>query len=179
MFVFLPIKSLSLVDKPNATSTLVGIFSVSLSISQSFQSFSVKGLYIVTWIVFPFSFSFLFGCNILPVVVGPISIEGPSHLPRMNLSLGKLTTELWYIHCSYHSSWKNWDILAVRPVILVSGTWPFKTQISNTVMALIKYWSPIQSSQSLFGHQLQVIFSLFLSLFHYCIHEQTVYFRSF
>ena len=110
-----------------------------------FCSSSVKCLYDDLYTHLPLSFR-IFAHN-----AGPISVPGPSHLPRTHLSFGyEPALSLKYTQ-SYQPNSHKCVMLTVSPFMTVLGTSPLLSNILLAVHDLISICNSMQSSHSFFG----------------------------
>ena len=116
------------------------------------SSSSVKCLYDDLYTHLPFSFR-IFAHN-----AGPISVLGPSHLPRTQLSLGYVTALSLKYTQSYQPNSHKYVMLAVSPFMNVLGTSPLSSKILFAVHDHISISNSMQSSYSFLGELDLIIF---------------------
>ena len=116
-----------------------------------FISSSVRCLYDDLYTHLPFSFR-IFAHN-----AGPISVLGPSHLPKTHFSWYVTALSLKYTQ-SYQPNSHKCVMLAVSPFITVLGTSPLSSKTLCVVHDLISISNSKQSSHNFFGELDLIIF---------------------
>ena len=117
-----------------------------------FISSSAKCMYDDLYTHLPLSF------RILAHNAGPISVLGPSHLPKTHLSLGYATALSLKYTQSYQPNSHKCVMLAVSPFITVLGTSPLSIKTLFVVHDLISISNSKQSSHYFFGELDLIIF---------------------
>ena len=100
----------------------------------------------------PFSF------RIFAHSAGPISVLGPSHLPKTHLSSGYTKVLSLMYNQSYKPNSHKCVMLAVSPFITVLGTSPLSLKTLFVVHDLISISNSNQSSHNFFGELDLIIF---------------------
>ena len=98
-----------------------------------------------------------FNLRILVVKAEPTSVAGPKYHPKINLLSGKVGRLSRNITQSYQPNSHMWLMLAVLPVIMVSGTSPLVIYTELLVNERINASSSIQWSQSTLGEPVLII----------------------
>ena len=142
-----------LADDPSLEYIIWSYDSLFFLSSGLFTSSSVKCLYDDLYTHLPFSF------RIFAHYTGPISVLGPSHLPKTHLLSGYVTALSLKYTQSYQPNSQKCVMLAVSPFMTVLSTSPLNSKTLLVVHDLISISNSKQSSHNFFG-ELDLIFFL-------------------